>query len=350
MGKILLLFFGFFISFTLMPAVIRIGTMFILDKPNNRKIHKTAKPRSGGIAIYLSFLVTNFIFIVVPLNVAIPITLVFILGILDDIYSLKANHKLICQIFIGLITFYLGFELNYIALGNTTIYLSYIYSMIFTVLWITAIMNAVNLIDGLDGLSSLLSIIALTMLALVTIIFRSSLQGLILIYLGATIAFYIFNKHPSKLFLGDCGSLQLGYIISLASLDIIGQNSNVQTMGFIFLVFIPIFDTGCAIIRRSLNKKPIFSPDCKHIHHKLLAQNVSPCNSCYILGALSLIAAVAGVTTLIVSSLFITIIMAIFMLALSYVAYTPEKVILPIYYKVSVKEVATTIEKANATD
>ncbi|WP_353894425.1 MraY family glycosyltransferase [Proteinivorax hydrogeniformans] len=350
MGNLLYISLGFLLCLIAIPFSMKIGEKFILDKPSKRKIHTIAKPRSGGIAIFAAFIAANLMLDIVPDKALIPITLVFILGIIDDMYTLKAKGKLTSQIVIGLVTYLVGFEFSYISIGEMTLHFSTVPSILLTILWVTAIMNAVNLIDGLDGLSSLLSSISLTTFLIITLFLGSSLQGLILVYLGATLAFFIYNKFPAKIFLGDCGSLQLGYILSLASLDILAQNTNTQVIGIIFLVFVPVFDTTCAIIRRSANKQPIFAPDCKHIHHKLLAHNISPCNSCYILGILSVLAAIAGTAILLMPNIMIIILLSILMSLIAYLAYAPEKCILPIYTKITLKELATTSDKSNSND
>lgn len=146
-----------------------------------------------------------------------------------------------------------------------------------TVLWIVGITNAINLIDGLDGLAAGISVIGLSTIAVMAFSADKILiLSLSLVVIGSTIGFLFYNFHPAKIFMGDTGSLFLGYMISVLSL--LGLYKSVTLFSVVVPVIIlgvPIFDTTFAIIRRILNKQPISSPDKSHIHHRLMAFGLS---------------------------------------------------------------------------
>jgi UDP-GlcNAc:undecaprenyl-phosphate GlcNAc-1-phosphate transferase len=146
-----------------------------------------------------------------------------------------------------------------------------------TILWIVGITNAINLIDGLDGLAAGISVIGLSTIAVMAFSADKILIfSLSLVVIGSTIGFLFYNFHPAKIFMGDTGSLFLGYVIFVLSL--LGLYKSVTLFSVVIPIIIlgvPIFDTTFAIIRRILNKQPISAPDKSHIHHRLMAFGLS---------------------------------------------------------------------------
>ena len=144
-------------------------------------------------------------------------------------------------------------------------------SFIVTFFWITGITNAVNLIDGLDGLCGGISVIILTVIAMLAVIEgRSDVEMIALILVGATLGFLIYNAHPASIFMGDCGALFLGFIISAISL--LGfKSSTIMTLALpLLLLALPIIDTLSAILRRTLKGHKFSEADKSHIHHLLM--------------------------------------------------------------------------------
>ncbi|WP_106496123.1 glycosyltransferase family 4 protein [Lentibacillus sp. Marseille-P4043] len=266
----------FVASILLTPVVkklaIKIGAV---DQPNNRKVHKKIMPRLGGLAIFISFIIGVLLFL--PDTIAAwPIitgaTLVTLIGVLDDIYGLSAKVKFSGQLVAALVTVLGGVQIEFITLPfGDKIEFGY-FAIPLTILWIVAITNAINLIDGLDGLAAGVSSIVLLTISGMAISMGSMAVALIgLIVFGSTLGFLLYNFHPAKIFMGDTGSLFLGYMISV--LSVMGLFKNVAIFSLIVPIIIlgvPILDTTFAIIRRAVQRKPLTAPDKLHLHHCLL--------------------------------------------------------------------------------
>lgn len=271
-----------------------------LDIPNKRKVHKVPIPRLGGLGIYAGFLLGYMLFGYESIqmnSILIGSFIIIMIGIIDDINSVPAKYKFIGQLIAAsIVTFYGQITLNdlsafgiYINFGNL--------NQIITTIFIVAIMNCMNIIDGLDGLAGGISAIYFLMIGIIAIIFNSTGLDMILsfIMLGATLGFLIHNFYPASIFMGDSGSLFLGYIISIISL--LGYK-NVTFTSFIipiFLLAIPIMDTLFAIIRRLLKHESIAMPDKSHLHHQLLKLNFSIKKAVLIIYAVDLLFAAASI-------------------------------------------------------
>lgn len=250
--------------------IIKIGKKYLLDYPNKRKIHSEPKPRCGGIAIYITFMALALLMGLDP-KLLIPLSFIFLVGLVDDLVNIPAVIKLIFQIITGVITVhFLGVNITSIQMMGLEIELG-ITSKVFTVLWFVGIMNAFNLIDGLDGLSSGNIIISSTLMLLLAIMTSNYLVlSILVLVIGAILGFLPYNLPPSKAFLGDAGTLSLGYLMAFASGQlIINAPYGLNFVGILLVLFVPIFDTSWAIIRRFKGKKPIFKADKGHIHHVL---------------------------------------------------------------------------------
>ncbi len=271
------LLFSFLVSIFLTPYVGKLAfKLGATDRPNHRKVHNKIMPRMGGLAIFLSFMITYFVFskdFMEQLPFVIGACIIIVIGILDDIFELKAAPKFLGQIFTALIIVYgsdLQVEFINLPFGGRIEF--GMFSVPFTVLWIVGIINAINLIDGLDGLAGGVSTIALTTIAVMAVLNKDLFVALTAVaVIGATLGFLKYNFHPAKIFMGDTGAMFLGYIIAIISLQ--GLFKNVTMISFIVPVIIlgvPISDTFFAIIRRLVNKTPISAPDKSHLHHCLL--------------------------------------------------------------------------------
>lgn len=266
----------FVLSTLLTPVVKWIAyKLEIYAEMNERTIHTQKVARIGGVAIYVAFIVTMAYFVKVDTSlngILIGGTIMFIGGLVDDMLNLKPKYKLAFQIIAALVLiFYGGVTLDVLRLPfGITINLGII-SFIVTFVWIIGITNAVNLIDGLDGLAGGLSVIILIVVASLSVLEgRADIQMLSLILAGSTLGFLLFNSHPASIFMGDCGALFLGFIISAISL--LGfKSSTLITLGLpILLLGIPIIDTVSAILRRKLSGKSFSDADKNHLHHVLM--------------------------------------------------------------------------------
>jgi UDP-GlcNAc:undecaprenyl-phosphate GlcNAc-1-phosphate transferase len=266
----------FMFSIILTPLVKKLAlNIGAIDHPNKRKVHTRIMPRMGGLAIYLSFLLGFFLFSR-NLTESWPIltggTIIVAVGILDDKFQLQAKVKLLGQILAALVTVFGGIQMDFITLPLLNRIEFGVLAIPISIIWIIGVTNAINLIDGLDGLAAGVSSIILSTLSFLAFSMGETFIALItLMLVGSTIGFLTFNFHPAKIFMGDTGSLFLGYMISV--LSIAGLFKNVTFFSLLIPVIIlgvPLLDTLFAMLRRFINKKPLMSPDKDHLHHCLI--------------------------------------------------------------------------------
>lgn len=282
---------GFIISLVLALVMTPLVKKFAfkvgaIDKPNHRKVHTRIMPRLGGLAIYIAFV--GAFFLLSPLlpdgllrpsdmklinALLVGGTIIIILGALDDRFELSAKVKLVGQIAAACVVVF-GFDVKInllnIPFGETMQPVAQWIAIPLTILWIVGVTNAINLIDGLDGLAAGVSGIAIA-----TIVVMASVMGfqpiilLSTLLLGGIVGFLVFNFHPAKIFMGDSGSLFLGF--SLATLSMLGfkQVTIVSFVTPLLIIGVPLSDTFFAIVRRWVNKRPVFAPDRGHLHHRL---------------------------------------------------------------------------------
>lgn len=297
------------ISLFLVPIVsklaIKIGAV---DKPNERKVHSKIMPRMGGLAIYIAFSVVLWLsqeMTMELIGLFIGGTVLVIVGIIDDKTDMPAKVKLLGQIVAAAIVVGCGVRVDFMTnvfLGN--IYQLSIFSIPFTLIWIVGITNAVNLIDGLDGLAAGTSIIAAITMAIVGFASGQYVMAyLAMILAGATIGFLRYNFYPAEIFMGDTGSMFLGYNLSVLAIMGFAKSFTLLSLVTPLLVLaIPILDTFFAIVRRKMNNRPIFKPDKEHLHHCLLKYGFSHRDTVLIIYAVSAILAICGLTMTYLSS------------------------------------------------
>ncbi|MDQ4148563.1 MAG: undecaprenyl/decaprenyl-phosphate alpha-N-acetylglucosaminyl 1-phosphate transferase [Actinomycetota bacterium] len=300
------------ITYTVTPLVLsfsrRIGAV---DVPDDRKVHAVPTPTLGGAAIFAGFvgalalasLMEPFREAVRPISVwpapelvaiLIGAAIIFVMGVVDDVRGLEAPVKLSGQLLAAGFVFLAGVRLEYFRFplrGVGSLSMSPDVSAIATILWIVVIVNAVNLMDGLDGLAAGVTAIAATTFFVYT--YQLSRQGLVgpeptaalvsAIIVGVTVGFLRFNFNPAKIFMGDSGSMTLGFLLATATVAGVGrsatQNPSDISAAFLFylplvipliVLAIPILDTALAVIRRARKGRPVFHADKEHLHHRLL--------------------------------------------------------------------------------
>jgi UDP-GlcNAc:undecaprenyl-phosphate GlcNAc-1-phosphate transferase len=301
LNDIMMALMALLISLILVPFVAKLAIKIgAVDKPNERKVHTKIMPRMGGLAIYLSFFAVLFLsheMTMQHIGLLTGGTVLVLVGIIDDKTDMPAKIKLLGQIFAACIVVAAGVRVEFMTnfiLGG--VFPLYIFSVPFTVLWIVAITNAVNLIDGLDGLAAGTSIIAAATMAISGYATgQTEMASMALILIGASLGFLKYNFHPAKIFMGDTGSMFLGYNLSV--LAIMGFTKSFTVLSLvtpILVLAIPILDTLFAIIRRKMNNKPIFKPDKNHLHHCLLNYGFSHRNTVLIIYAVSAVLALCG--------------------------------------------------------
>lgn len=309
MSFILILAFiiAFIIAYATTPFVKEVARKVgAVDKPDGgRHIHKKPIPLLGGLAIFYGFVVSVLCLCDISMGVRGMILgslVIIITGIFDDIYSLRPMVKLAGQILAALVMVLHGVVIYRLSMPTViapsgALELGFL-SVPITIIWIVAVTNAVNLIDGLDGLAAGVSSIASMTLFCIAIIASENNIALITAALaGACFGFLPYNFNPAKIFMGDTGSMFLGFILS--SVSIMGLFKAYAVISFVvpFLVLgLPLFDTGFAIFRRLKNHKPIMGADRGHLHHKLLDMGFSQKQT---VGLIYLICTVLGLSAVV---------------------------------------------------
>ena len=274
---------AFALALLLMPPLIRLIKRFrLLDQPDKRKEHSVPVPTMGGIASGIAMLLaclfwfrfTNSIF---TISFFLSIFILMVIGIMDDVRSLPARYKLVLELAVGLLIAFSGVRLTGFNgfLGIHELPLAAQYTL--TVLAITGITNAFNLIDGIDGLAGGLGFMSLLTLGLFLTFSGDGNYAVIAFALGGgLLGFLYYNFNPARIFMGDTGSLVLGFIVSVLCIRLIQINlgmpepvvphSPVFALG---IVAIPVFDTLRVFALRIWQGKSPFDPDKNHIHHVL---------------------------------------------------------------------------------
>ena len=277
---------SFVVTFIVLPIIIKVSrSIDLLDNPDKRKIHSISTPSLGGLAVFLGFCLS--VMITVPLADLIAIKfflfgiiIMVILGIRDDVANMTAKHKLAIQIFSALMVVYFSdirLEGFYGILGIYDMPLWF--DIPFSVFVIVALTNSFNLIDGIDGLAGSVGILILGFLGWAFLAVGELAYAVVCISLvGALFAFLFYNWFPSKVFMGDTGSLSMGFVISSMTIHFI---SLAEGGGFelpidssvgvgMSLLILPIYDTLRVFTIRFINGKNPLDPDRNHLHHGLL--------------------------------------------------------------------------------
>jgi UDP-GlcNAc:undecaprenyl-phosphate/decaprenyl-phosphate GlcNAc-1-phosphate transferase len=281
-------------------AVLRLG---VIDHPSDRKVHANPTPTLGGLALIIGILGAGAVAFSMPefrnvfrqnselLGTAAGGVVIFFLGAIDDLHDLPAPVKLAGQVFAAGILFLAGVQIRFLLLpGGTTVYLGDDVSVLFTILWVVSMINAVNLVDGLDGLAA--GIVAIAAAAFFVYAFNQEQQQLLgaaasaplmtMIVVGATLGFLRHNFHPARIFMGDSGAMLLGLVLGSATVAGIGaQGAEPTGTADVFLAYfplliplaviaIPLLDGFLAIARRARRRVSVFQADKEHLHHRLM--------------------------------------------------------------------------------
>ena len=266
-----------------------------IDIPNERKVHNIPTPRLGGLAIYMAFLVGYILYGTINvqmISILISSFLLITLGIIDDINSVRARYKFIVQLIAAAIVVIYGqIYFTEISFLGYMFYFNSIMGSIFSILFIVAITNAINLIDGLDGLAAGISTIYFLTIGIIAFLLNR-IGGLDIvlsfIMLGSTLGFLIHNFPPAKIFMGDTGSLFLGFIIAVISLLGFKVATLTSLVIPVLVLAIPLFDTVFAIFRRLLKHQNIGIADKEHFHHQLLKLKFNARSSILIIYAIDI--------------------------------------------------------------
>ncbi|MGH2751729.1 MAG: glycosyltransferase family 4 protein [Actinomycetota bacterium] len=279
-----------------------------VDRPSDRKVHAHPTPTMGGLAMGLGIFGAGLLAYYLPefrekffdsselLGIGAGAVVIFFLGAVDDLHDLPAPVKLAGQIFAAGIVFLSGVQMQFLLLpGGDVLALSDDVSVLLTIVWLVAMINAVNLVDGLDGLAAGIVAIASASFFVYTfnledggfLVSQSSAPLVAIIIVGATLGFLRHNFHPAKIFMGDSGSMLLGLVLGGATVAGIGaQGVGVPNVAGsptsqVFLAYFPLFiplaviaipliDALFAIIRRARRRKSVWHADKEHLHHRLM--------------------------------------------------------------------------------
>ena len=271
------------VALAITPGVIFLAAKTgAMDAPDARKVHKKPIPRIGGLGIYAAFMVSMLTVMVFTdlsadvfherVGLMVSGTMIVILGLIDDYTNLPAKVKLAGQIAAACVLVAFDVRIDFISDPFGDFLYHEVFAIPATIFWIVGLTNTVNLIDGLDGLAA-----GVATIAAVTIFLVALQQDFLLVAVltaalaGAAIGFLYYNFNPARIFMGDTGSMFLGFM--LAGISIIGAVKSAATIALIVPILalgLPILDTTFAIVRRYRGGVPIFKPDKGHLHHRLL--------------------------------------------------------------------------------
>lgn len=277
----------------------------LVDMPGERKIHKKPVSRIGGVAIWGSTMLTFLALVLLSYypygslvsGLLLGGSLMFLLGLIDDIYNLNAKFKLLIQILIVTMVYFLGVKFdtifNPLNPEGACIHLNPLISYPLTILWVVGVSNAVNFIDGVDGLAgSVITINAIT-LAIIALAMTppNPISALIAFILaGSMMAFLTFNFNPAKIFMGDSGALFSGFMLATISITGVMKGATLAILLPFLVLAVPIADITYSSLRRIFKGKSPFVADAEHIHHKLLKAGFSQKLTVVIMTAVAIIA------------------------------------------------------------
>ncbi len=269
------------LSLGITPLMISLSKRLkVLDIPDARKAHSKPMPLMGGVAIYLATILGAILFILlfveglltsIVVAFVVGITGVTAMGLIDDIMHLSASRRLVILfilaliVLIGCLQFYFPAELLHRGLGIVLLV------SVVVVVWIVAITNAINFADGLDGLASCLSLVSALGFAVIFYLQgRTQLALPTALALGsALLGFLPYNMNPAKVFMGDAGSMFIGFMLGIFSIMSMAEEAVPVFIVPVYLILVPIADMAMAVLRRLIMKKPVMKPDSMHFHHIL---------------------------------------------------------------------------------
>jgi UDP-N-acetylmuramyl pentapeptide phosphotransferase/UDP-N-acetylglucosamine-1-phosphate transferase/glycosyltransferase involved in cell wall biosynthesis len=322
-------------SLLLTPLVARLARWLrCVDLPNARKVHTDPIPRLGGIAVFVAAIAAILPAMLLPnligdafrsreatlIYVLIGATLVFLTGLLDDVRGVASLVKLAVVLGASALLCRAGVRINHIALGNWLSLDLGVFSWPVTMLWISGITVGINFIDGLDGLAAGISAIACCVIAAFAAAYGQMVTALLAFaLLGSLTGFLYHNFHPAKIFMGDCGSLTIGFLMAAAS--VMSATFSQSFLGVLVpavTLTVPILDTFFTLIRRGVvQRRPLFAAERGHIHHRLLDMGLNQRQVVLMLYGATMISAAAGVLMFLTQSVGILSLTAAFLMPLA---------------------------------
>ena len=308
---------AFFISLLLTPLVKSIaGRAGIVAKPKEDRWHKNVIPLMGGVAIYAAFIITYLAYlrdVKGGLGLLVGATSIFLLGVVDDLKGLSPQSKLVGQIVCASLTVISGFTINIVPS---------VLAIPLTILWIVGITNSFNLLDNMDGLSSGVAAIAsLTVFACALALKNYEMAMFALILSGAALGFLPYNFYPAKIFMGDCGAMFLGF--TLASIAVMGTWKEASHLFLVLLIpvlalAVPIFDTIFVTVTRTIDGRSVAKGGKDHTSHRMVFLGWHERKAVTVLYLISFLFGLAAYVSLYVKAyVSITIVTLLFMVVFS---------------------------------
>jgi UDP-GlcNAc:undecaprenyl-phosphate GlcNAc-1-phosphate transferase len=292
------------------PVAIRFARAYrIVDAPDARKIHSTPIPRFGGVAVFvvsLTVILSANAFGLLPLfpglsPLLLGAFLMFAVGLWDDLRGLSARQKLAFQCIAAVHFCMASGCAESISIGTLEIVFPYVLSWGLSVLWLIGLTNAINMTDGLDALASGLGAIVLMFLGVVAMVIGMvPLAFCLFAVSGSLTGFLVFNSNPAKIFLGDSGSLFLGFLLAGASLQVARRGPINLYLIPLTALLVPVFDILLVMLRRYLERRSVFSADRNHFHHRLLDKGYPQRQAVLMIYALTCVGLPAGLLQLFV--------------------------------------------------
>jgi UDP-N-acetylmuramyl pentapeptide phosphotransferase/UDP-N-acetylglucosamine-1-phosphate transferase len=293
------------------PQIIRLSRKYkLVDNPDQRKMHKVPIPTLGGIGFFTGFIVLSLFWMIVLGNLSdfvlfIALLVLFVTGIFDDLTDMRALVKFGIQIVVALIISYFGFRVESL-FGIFGIYEMPVWAQYaFSVLLITGLTNAFNLIDGIDGLAGGLAFINSLIMGAILLLQGNVIYGTLAIsFAGALFGFLIFNFNPAKIFMGDTGSLIVGFLMAIFGIVILKAGApphawfidytSAITIVVVGILLLPVYDTLRVFAERILKKSSPFKPDKTHVHHLLIETGANHKKAVFILYTTNILIIVAA--------------------------------------------------------
>jgi UDP-GlcNAc:undecaprenyl-phosphate GlcNAc-1-phosphate transferase len=325
MYSLLILTISSFLLALLLTPLVRnfsVGRGWVDTPDGGRKSHRIGIPRTGGVAILLAYVGAFGILLAIGLRgtllvdlelvmkVAPAVGVIFLVGLIDDIVGLKAWQKLIGQLIAAGVAFASGIHVHIVGYHTLPGWLE----LPATIIWLVMITNAVNLIDGMDGLATGVALFAtLTMLVAGLQSKLIPLAMALVPLAGALLGFLRYNFNPATVFLGDCGSLTIGFV--LGCMGIFWSQKSATMLGVtapLLALAIPLLDSVMAVIRRFLRRQPIFGADRGHVHHRLLDRGLSVRQAAVLLYGVSLVFAILSLASSVLRDSYAGVVLVLF--------------------------------------
>lgn len=281
---------SFLITIIVTPFLSKLAEKIgFVDKPTERKTHKYAAPLVGGVAMFIGF-VPSYAFFVGFLDfktaaIVIGAFLILSIGLVDDFYKTKGKEfpvlpRILVQLGAAVLVFCAGIRFTGFMnpINDTPVFFPIYLQLIFTVLWIFGVTTVMNFSDGLDGLAGSFSgTSAITLFVVALFKDQSDSAFMAIILIGVILAFLKFNLFPAKIFMGDSGANFLGFILAVISLHgTFKQATLVSILVPVLALGVPIFDNIFVVIKRFIERKPIYKADSSQIHYRLLKKGLNP--------------------------------------------------------------------------